>query len=441
MNRGGIGMPDLSSIDFFTDTAVINDPNPYFNHLRSQCPVLREPHHGVMMVTGYEEALEVIAKQRDIFSSCVAITGPIPPLPFTPAGDDISDQIKQYQPGMPWSSHLVSLDGSPHLALRNILTSMLTQVRLKKNEEYLAMLTDRLIDRFIERGRCEFVSEYAHALSTLVIADLLGVPEADREELLELLGQAPTQIGGDPDYKIAPDPLSQLETRFTAYLQERRGHPRGDMMSDLANARYRDGSEPELAVPVRLAKFLFGAGQDTSARLMAACFRLLAERPDLQQSLRADRQRIPDFIEETLRLESPAKVVSRLARTTTSIGGVSCPAGTIVTMGLGAANRDPRHFEQPDEFKFDRSNVRDHLAFSRGLHACPGAPLARAETRLTISRFLDRMTDIRINETQHGPPHARSFNYEPTYLLRGLSALHLQFDRSADHSKAIQQGE
>jgi cytochrome P450 len=421
-------MADLGSIDFFTDTAVINDPNPYFDHLRSQCPVLRESHHGVMMVTGYEEALEVIAKQRDIFSSCVAITGPIPPLPFTPAGDDISDQIKQHHPGMPWSSHLISMDGPPHLALRNILTSMLTQTRLKKNEEYLAMLTDRLIDKLIGRGRCEFVSDYAHALSTLVIADLLGVPEGDREELLELLGQAPTQIGGDPDYKIAPDPLSQLETRFTAYLQERRGNPRGDMMSDLANARYRDGSEPELAVPVRLAKFLFGAGQDTSARLMAACFRLLAERPDLQQALRADQQRIPDFIEETLRMESPAKVVSRLARSATTIGGVSCPAGTIVTMGLGAANRDPRHFEQPDEFKFDRTNVRDHLAFSRGLHACPGAPLARAETRLTIGRFLDRMTDIRLNETEHGPPQARRFSYEPTYLLRGLSALHLEFD-------------
>lgn len=424
-------MSDLDAVDFFTDVSVVNDPNPFFDHLRSKCPVLREPHHGVMMVTGYEEALEVF-KHPEIFSSCVAITGPIPPLPFEPQGDDISEQIRQHYARMPWSAHLVSLDGPPHAALRAILTGLLTHTRLKRNEEYVERLADRLIDGFIGAGRCEFVSDYAHALSTLVIADLLGVPEEDRDELLALLGQAPTQIGGDPAYKIAPDPLAHLDSRFTAYLEERRGNSRGDMMSDLANARYKDGSLPELAVPVRLAKFLFGAGQDTSARLMAAVFRVLGECPRLQQRLRNERHRIPDFIEETLRLESPAKVLSRLARSRTSIGGVPVPAGTIVALGLGAANRDPRHFEAPDEFDLDRSNVRDHIAFSRGVHACPGAPLARAETRITLERFLDRMADIRICAEKHGPPGARRYEYEPTYLLRGLTALHIEFDAAGN---------
>jgi cytochrome P450 len=380
-----------------------------------------------MMITGYEEALQVF-KHPEVFSSCVAITGPIPPLPFTPRGEDISRQIEQHERDMPWSAHLVCLDGQRHAALRGILTGMLTPARLKRNEEYVALLADRLIDRFIGAGRCEFVSEYAHALSTLVIADLLGVPEEDRDELLELLGQAPTQIGGDPVHKIAPDPLAFLDSRFTTYLKERRGNSRGDMMSDLANACFKDGSLPELAVPVRLAKFLFGAGQDTSARLMAATFRALGECPDLQQRLRGARRRIPDFIEETLRLESPAKALSRLARSSTSIGGVAVPAGTIVTMGLGAANRDPRRFEAPDELNLDRSNVRDHIAFSRGIHACPGAPLARAETRITLEKFLDRMSDIRICAAKHGPLHARRYSYEPTYLLRGLTALHIEFD-------------
>ena len=421
-------MSELDTIDFFTDLSVVNDPNPLFDHLRSKCPVLREPHHGVMMITGYDEALEVF-KQREAFSSCVAVTGPIPPLPFTPRGDDINEQIRQHHPEMPWSAHLVSLDGEPHAALRAILMGLLTHTRLKKNEEYVEKVADKLIDKFIARGRCEFISDYAHALSTLVIADLLGVPEEDRDELLELLGKPPTQIGGDAEHNIAPDPLALLDGRFTGYLQERRGNPRGDMMSDLANARFKDGSLPELAVAVRLAKFLFGAGQDTSARLMASTFRVLGECPHLQQRLRAERHRIADFIEETLRLESPAKAISRLTRTTTTLGSVPVPAGTIVTMGLGAANRDPRHFQAPDEFDLDRSNVRDHLAFSRGVHACPGAPLARAETRITLERFLDRMADIRISEGAHGPPHARRYEYEPTYLLRGLKALHIEFDR------------
>jgi cytochrome P450 len=420
-------MSELDSIDFFTDPSIVNDPNPYFERLRSQCPVFREPHHGVMMITGYDEALEVF-KHPEIFSSCVAITGPIPPLPFTPHGENVSEQLEQHGHEMPWSSHLVCLDGERHGALRAILNGLLTHTRLKKNEEYVGELADRLLDRFIAAGRCEFVSDYAHALSTLVIADLLGVPEKDRDELLRLLGQAPTQIGGDPMHKIAPDPLSLLDRRFSTYIGERRGFSRGDMMSDLANARLKDGSLPDLAVPVRLAKFLFGAGQDTSARLMAAALRTLGESPDLQRQLRRERRRIPDFIEETLRMESPAKVLSRLARATTSIGGVPVPAGTIVTLGLGAANRDPRRFEAPERLNLDRPNVRDHIAFSRGTHACPGAPLARAETRITLEKFLDRMSDIRISEAQHGPAAARRYRYEPTYLLRGLTALHIEFD-------------
>src|SRR5579862_107042 len=283
-------MSELDAIDFFTDLSVVNDPAPYFNHLRSKCPVLREPYHGTVMITGYEEALEVF-RHRETFSSCVAVTGPIPPLPFTPQGDDIDEQIKQFQPAMPWSAHLVSQDGAPHVALRTILTGVLTPARLRRNEEYVEILADRLIDRFIDHGRCEFVANYAHALSTLVIADLLGVPEEDREELLELLGKPPTQIGGDEQHKIGPDPLALLEERFSRYMQQRRGNSCGDMMSDLANARFKDGTEPELAVPVRLAKFLFGAGQDTSARLMASAFRVLGECPHLQQLLRAEPHR------------------------------------------------------------------------------------------------------------------------------------------------------
>jgi cytochrome P450 len=420
-------MACLEAIDFFRDLTVIDDPNPYFDHLRSKCPVFQEPHHGAMMITGYQEALEILSRQRDDFSSIVAVTGPIPPLPFTPQGDNIAPQIQQHRSQMPWSDHLVTLDGAEHVAVRTILTRLLTHDRLKKNEQYMGRLADRLISGLMERGHCEFVGDYAHAVSTLVIADLLGVPEEDRDNLLQLLGQPPTQITGDPEHKIAPDPLAWLDERFTNYLQERREHPRGDMMSDLANAKFSDGTVPELPIVVRLAKFLFGAGQDTSARLMAASFKILGECPHLQQRLRAEPAHIVNFVEETLRLESPAKALSRLARATTSIGGVTIPAGTVTTIGLGAANRDPRHFEQPDQFDLDRRNVRDHIAFSRGAHACPGAPLARLEARITLEHFLKRTSDIRISQREHGAPGARRYQYDPTYLLRGLSALHIEF--------------
>ena len=93
----------------------------------------------------------------------------------------------------------------------------------------------------------------------------------------------------------------------------------------------------------------------------------------------------------------------------------------------GAANRDPRRFESPGEFRVDRANARDHIAFGHGIHSCPGAPLARAEARVSVERLLDRMADIRISETAHGPANARRYEYAPTYILRGLRSLRLEF--------------
>jgi cytochrome P450 len=155
--------------------------------------------------------------------------------------------------------------------------------------------------------------------------------------------------------------------------------------------------------------------------------RVLGERPDIQRALRDDRAKIPGFLEEALRTESPVKSHFRLAGATTSIGGVDIPAGTILMMLPGASNRDPRKFENPHEFQHDRRNVREHVAFGRGAHSCPGAPLARSEARISFNRFLDRMADIRIDEAAHGPVDDRTYTYDPTFIMRGLSELHMKF--------------
>jgi cytochrome P450 len=153
----------------------------------------------------------------------------------------------------------------------------------------------------------------------------------------------------------------------------------------------------------------------------------LAEYSELQGELRAHRERIPDFIEEALRIESPVKADFRLARRAASVGDVDIAPGTPVMLLNGAANRDPRHFECPAEFRIDRPNAREHIAFGRGAHSCPGGPLARVEARVSLERILDRMRDIRLSEAHHGPVTARRFEYEPTWVLRGLHALHLEF--------------
>jgi cytochrome P450 len=222
-------------------------------------------------------------------------------------------------------------------------------------------------------------------------------------------------------------PLEFLYARFTNYVEDRRQNPRDDVLTGLAAATFPDGSLPEVIDVVRVAANLFAAGQETTVRLLVNALQLLGERPEVQELLRAERDRIPNFVEEMLRFESPIKGDFRLSRVATTVGGVDIPAGTTVMVLNGAANRDPRRFERPAEFVIDRANARQHIAFGHGVHTCPGAPLARAEGCVSIERLLDRIRDITISETHHGPPGARRYEYAPTYILRGLKALHLEF--------------
>jgi len=416
--------------DFFSDPDVAQDNAAYVSAARRHCPVMREAHHGVYMVTGHAEAMEVLSSKAGAFSSACAVTGPIPPLPFAPHGNDIRDQVAAHRSQMPWTEHLATMDGEEHQKNRALLQQLLTHKRLKANEDFVAGLVVRLVDGVIDRGGCEITKDFAHALSTLVIADLLGVPEEEHADLIELIGLPPTQMEGDAEHKVQADPLGHLHERFRAYLLDRKANPRGDMMSELVLSTYKDSSRPTLERLTRLACFLFGAGQDTSARLVAFSFLVLGERPDIQECVRAEPERIPDFIEEVLRYYHPVKTLSRLAVEPVEVGGVDMPAGSIVTVNIGGANHDPRHFADPERFDLDRPHVRDNISFSRGAHACIGAPLARMEVRLALEQFLSRTRNIRISDEHHGPVEARHYAYEPTYLLSGLTELHVEWEKT-----------
>jgi cytochrome P450 len=414
-------------VDYFTDQSLVSDPYPYFEHLRGLGPVVPLPAHGVVAVTGYDEALAVF-RETDTFSSCNSVTGPFPGLPFTPEGDDIVEQVEQHRRRMPMGEYVVTQDPPAHTAQRGLLMRLLTPKRMRENEAFMWDLADRQIDTFIERGAFEVLEDYAHPFALLVIADLLGVPEDDRSAFRDELLELQAQLGVGMGQRARRDPLAFLTETFTAYIEDRRRAPRQDVLTHLATATYPDGSTPPTEVVVRTATFLFAAGQDTTTRLLASGLRILAEQPDLQELLRCERDRIPNFIEEVLRVESPVKGDFRLARQATTLAGVPIPAGTTVMVLLGAANRDPDVFERPHEVRPDRGNAQAHLSFGRGIHSCPGGPLSRIEVRVSFDRLLDRLGEIRLAESHHGPPDARRFDFEPTYILRGLSSLHLEFN-------------
>ena len=428
-------MTDWEAMDFFRDDALVADPYPYFDALREQGPVRREPHHGVMMVTGYDEAVEVFHDART-FSSCLSVTGPFPGFPVPLEGDDVTGRIEQHRHELPMSDQLPTLDPPVHTDHRALLMRLITPKRLKENEASMWQLADRLLDEFLAPGEGEFISGFAGPFTLLVIADLLGVPEEDQQEFARSLQHRPRSDGiGIIGEELNHDPLEFLYARFTGYIEDRRREPRQDVLTGLATATFPDGSTPDVADVVRIAANLFSAGQETTVRLLSSALKLIAERPDLQRLLRNEHDRIPNFVEETLRMDSPVKGDFRLSRVPASVGGVDIPAGTTVMVLNGAANRDPRHFADPATFDAARPNARHHLAFGRGIHTCPGAPLARAEARVTIERLLDRTAGIRISERAHGPAEARRYRYIPTYILRGLTRLHLEFISAGEKTR------
>jgi cytochrome P450 len=418
---------DIDAVDFFRDESLLPDPYPFFDEVRARCPVRREPHHGVLMVTGYEEALAVY-HDVDTFSSCNSVTGPFPGFPVPLEGDDVSALIEAHRDELPFSDQLPTLDPPVHTAHRALLMRLITPKRLKENEEFMWRLADRVIDEFVSAGKCELIHQYAGPFAMLVVADLLGVPEADHPAFREELGSRPERaVGSTERDAMMHRPLEFLYEAFTRYIEDRRQAPRDDVLTGLATATFPDGSTPEVIDVVRIAANLFAAGQETTVRLLGTAFQLIGEHPELQERLRHERERLPNFIEETLRFESPVKGDFRLARVATSVAGVDIPAGTTLMVVNGAANRDPREFEDPTSFDLDRSNARKHLAFGFGIHTCPGAPLARAEGCISVQRLLDRLDDITISEADHGPPGARRYRHVPTYILRGLQSLHLEF--------------
>lgn len=420
---------DIDTRDFFTDNELLADPYDYLAAMREECPLRREPHHDVVMVTGYDEGVAIYNDTKR-FSSCISVTGPFPgfPVALDHHGDDITDLIAARRGELPFNDQLPTFDPPEHTAHRALLSRMITPKRLKENEEFMWRLADRQLDVALSGEGCEFIGDFASPFAMLVIADLLGVPESDHEEFRSALLSEAGTIGSSEGDTMRHSPLEYLYGKFTAYIEDRRRNPRGDVLTGVASATFPDGSRPEVIDAVRVAANLFAAGQETTVRLLSAAVLMLAESPQLQGKLRANRELIPDFIEETLRYESPVRGDFRLSKCPVSVGGVDLPAGTTVMLVNAALNRDPRKFPEPDTFDIHRPNARSHVAFGRGPHACPGAPLARTEARVSLERMLARTSDIRIDEDRHGPPGDRHYRYLPTFILRGLSRLHIRFE-------------
>ncbi|MDE2595515.1 MAG: cytochrome P450 [Sphingomonadales bacterium] len=434
-------MTDYATADFYTDTSLVDDPHAYFDYLRAQGPVTRLPHRNVVAVTGYEETAQLLL-DGEHFSEINAVTGPMAELPFTPEGNDISAQLEAARGKITFADQIVAQHGDRHADLRSILATLFTPSRLKALEPKLRQTADDLIAEWAADGQVNLVPQYGAPYATLVISDLLGIPEEGRQKFRKLLeGAIPVRMDATHE-EMMKNPLVEVGKTLFGYIAKRRtlnlpvirpiasafGLLPNDILNQLALARFPRGEKPSLVDVTSLAAFLFGAGQDTTNRLLATCFKIIATHPEVQQELRDNPKRIPDFIEEAVRLDGAVKSGGRICQKTTTLGGVEIKAGTFVLLSHLAANRDPRRFENPGTFDMNRPKLKEHLAFGRGPHTCIGAPLARREVTVSIERLLARMGNVRLSEAHHGPAGAHRFEYEPTYVLNALASLHLEFD-------------
>ena len=420
-------MTNYSGEDLFTSHAIAESPFEFFEFLREQGPIVPLGYRNVVVVTGYEEGIAIFKDDQN-FSAINTVTGPFLPLDFDPARD-VDEQIEACRAGNPYLGTIMSEDEALHAKSKAILNGMITPARLKANEAYMYELADQIIDEFIAKGTFNVISDFGSPFAQLTVADLLGVPKEDNDAIRQLVappGQLPGNLGGGFD--MATNPLARMGMQFYGYIAERRANPRADVLTLMAQQTYEDGSLPEIVDIVGLATFLFGAGQDTTVQLFSAMLRRLSDEPGLADRLRAEPGRIADFVDENLRMEGTSKATFRFVRRPVTIGGFDFQPGQHVMLQILGMNRDPRRFDEPATFDIDRKNGRTHVAFGRGLHACAGAPLARAEGRVAVERLLARMKNIRLSDARHGPKGARRFTRLPNYSLYGVTEQWMDFD-------------
>lgn len=437
-------MERYENANFYTDASLVDDPHSYFDFLRGKGAVTRLPYYNAVAVTGYDETVQVML-DADHFSSINAVNGPLTKLPFVPTGDDIEAELEAARPEIDYADQVATENGQRHSNLRSMLSVLFTPTRLKVLEERLYRTSDDLIDEFIGDGIVDLPRQYGSPYATLIITHLLGIPEKGSREFRAIMARSAAANFSDQEAGTAPNPFIDMGKQIYFYILRRRltnmqpirtikdllrqDRHRDDILTEIASATYSDGTKPTLRELAALGAFLFAAGGDTTKLLLSNAFRVLATQPDLQDELRRNPSKIPEFTEEILRFDGPVKAAGRICQKTTTIGGMEIKAGTPIMLSHMAANRDPARFEAPGEFRMGRPKAKEHLAFGRGPHTCIGAPLARREIAVSIERLLSRLGNIRLSERHHGPEGKRRFEYAHNTSLRILNNLHLEFDR------------
>ncbi len=429
-------MSSTEEISFF-DPEVNRCPYPAYKQLQDEAPVWQDPQTGMYVVTRYDDIREVLM-DRETFTNRVGSAAGMTEKAVRPSNPEEAARmdaeaewerkIKQVYVEEGWETvgTLDALDPPEHGQLRSMFQVAFRPSRIAELDPYVEQLTNKLMDAFIEKGRCEWVAEYAVPVPLYTIGKQMGVPEADMPQIKKWTDAWVQRLGlmQTPEERLwSAKKEVEAQQYFQPIFERLRQHPEDTLLSDVVNKEIpewgRKLNDNELHSEM-MADFFVG-GSETTANSIAAGMVALIERPELWERLCEDPEKyIPIFSEEVIRIEGPVQGLLRETSKDVEMHGVKIPAGSIVNVRFAAGNRDERHFPHADQIDLDRQHSKAHLGFGLGEHFCLGAPLARREMYWAFKTLVNRVESMRFVEG------ANDFEFNASYFLRGIKELHIE---------------
>jgi cytochrome P450 len=400
----------------FFDPETLQDPYPFYAWLRREAPLWRVPETGHWVLSRYAD-LRRVCLEPETFSSRLAAV----------VTRDETGAVRLLDTGIastPKGSVLGVADGAPHARHRQSVTRAFSARRMRQLEDVVRAIAAECVDACVRAREVDLVRDLARPVPARLMAAMLGLPRADDVRLqiwsdaaISLMGALPARDQIERSYQLVVELEAYLGERLDEALQA----PGEDVIGDLARlalAGPADGLSRDEARGV-LYQLVVG-GSETTVGLLASAVRFAAELPGMWQRLRAGPDEIPAFVEESLRMETPALGNYRRTTCEVEIAGSRLPPGATLALLWASANRDEAEFADPDRFDLHRPNLKAHLGFGYGTHFCLGAAVARMETRIVLEELLVRASRVRIVAPEGG------LRFVPTVFVRRLEALPAQ---------------
>ena len=398
-------VPDSSlSLYQLLDPDVLANPYPLYKRLRTEDPVHWDPFLHAWVVTRYSDVLVVLLKYS---------------ADRTPSPEKLSEMgLSVLNPiAKVMVQQMLFLDAPTHTRLRSLASQAFTPRRVEALRSHIQEITNSLCDAVKDKGRMDVIADLAEPLPCIVTAEMLGVPVEDHRQLkswsqdfAEMLGNF--QHNPDRALRILRT-VEEMTAYFRSAMHEQKSHPGGGLVSSLMNAEINGDRLSEEEVIANCIVTMVG-GQETTTNLIGNGLLSLLRNPDQLDKLRSNLSLIPSAVEELLRYEAPSQYTARLAPEDAVIGEKKIRKGQAVIAVMGAANRDPERFPDPDRLDITRQDNR-HLAFGWAAHFCFGAPLARIEGQIALETTLRRFPTLELE----GDP----LTWRGNLGLRGLTAL------------------